>query len=47
MTNLLWETAFAVTRDTTTRDFELLMKLGIARRLGKGRSTSYILVTFA
>ena len=47
LTSRLCETAFAVTRDTTTRDFELLMKLGIARRLGKGRSTSYVLVTFA
>ena len=47
LTSRLCETEFAVTRDTTTRDFELLMKLGIARRLGKGRSTCYVLVTFA
>jgi len=47
LTSRLCQTAFAVTRDTTTRDFELLMKLGIVRRQGKGRSTSYILVTFA
>jgi predicted HTH transcriptional regulator len=37
------EKEFAVTRDTTSRDFDVLVKLGIARKEGKGRSTRYVL----
>jgi predicted HTH transcriptional regulator len=42
LTSRQCEAEFDVTRDTTTRDFNLLMKLGIAKKEGKGRSTSYV-----
>lgn len=34
---------FKTTRDTTVRDLKLLMKLKIARKVGSGRSTHYVL----
>lgn len=43
LTSRRCETEFEITRDTATRDFNLLMKLGLARREGKGRATYYIL----
>lgn len=36
------EEDFGVTRDRATRDFSLLMDLGLAKRQGRGRSTSYV-----
>ena len=36
-----------ITRDTASRDFALLMELGLADRQGRGRSTSCILITKA
>jgi len=39
------EKEFDITRDTAARDFRLLMKLGVATRQGRGRSTSYVLAT--
>jgi hypothetical protein len=32
-----------LTRDTANRDFEMLVKAGIAVRMGAGRSTAYLL----
>lgn len=43
LTSRRCEDEFGVTRDTATRDFGLLMELGLAIRQGRGRSTSYIL----
>ena len=43
LTSRRCETEFGVTRDTATRDFALLMALGLAIRQGQGRATSYIL----
>lgn len=37
------EKKFKITRDTATRDFSLLMNLGLARRQGRGRSTHYVM----
>jgi len=37
------EGEFGVTRETATQDFNLLMRLGLAKREGRGRSTSYVL----
>ena len=34
---------FDITRDTASRDFDALVKLGIAQKIGAGRSTRYIL----
>lgn len=39
------EHEFGITRDTASRDFALLMELGLANRQGRGRSTSYVLIT--
>ena len=36
---------FDITRDTANRDFKELVKLGIAQKVGSGRSTHYILQT--
>jgi predicted HTH transcriptional regulator len=33
---------FGVTRETANRDFEVLLKAGVAVRKGKGRSTVYV-----
>ena len=43
LTSRMCEKHFNITRDTATRDFALLIKLRIARREGKGRSTRYVL----
>jgi len=43
LTSRRCETEFGVTRDTASRDFGLLMELGLARRQGQGRATSYLL----
>jgi predicted HTH transcriptional regulator len=45
LTSRRCEHEFGITRDTTSRDFTLLMELGLANRQGRGRSTSYILST--
>jgi predicted HTH transcriptional regulator len=45
LTSRRCEKEFGVTRDTATRDFALLMQVGLAVRQGRGRSTSYILAS--
>jgi predicted HTH transcriptional regulator len=45
LTSRRCEQEFGITRDTASRDFALLMELGLADRQGRGRSTSYILIT--
>jgi predicted HTH transcriptional regulator len=47
LTSRRCEEEFGITRDTATRDFGLLMELGIAARKGSGRSTSYVLAVKA
>jgi ATP-dependent DNA helicase RecG len=42
LTSRVCEERFHVTRDTAVRDFNLLVKLGIAKAEGKGRSTRYV-----
>lgn len=42
LTSRWCEETFGVTRDTAARDFGFLIKLGLARREGQGRSTRYI-----
>jgi len=42
LTSRRCEDEFQVTRDTTARDFRLLIQLGVARKQGKGRSTRYV-----
>lgn len=37
------ETLFSVTRDTANRDFGLLLGMGLLRKVGRGRSTRYVL----
>ncbi len=43
LTSRRCEAEFGVTRDTATRDFALLLELGLARKEGRGRSTRYVL----
>jgi predicted HTH transcriptional regulator len=43
LTSRRCEVEFGVTRDTATRDFNLLLELGLARKEGRGRSTRYVL----
>jgi predicted HTH transcriptional regulator len=43
LTSRRCETEFGVTRDTTARDFALLVELGVARKQGKGRAVRYVL----
>jgi ATP-dependent DNA helicase RecG len=43
LTSRRCEAEFAITRDTANRDFNLLMKLGLVKKEGKGRSTRYVL----
>ena len=43
LTSRRCEQEFGITRDTATRDFGLLLELGLAVRQGRGRSTSYVL----
>jgi ATP-dependent DNA helicase RecG len=43
LTSSRCEEEFHITRDTTNRDFMLLIKLGLAVKEGKGRSTRYVL----
>jgi ATP-dependent DNA helicase RecG len=45
LTSRRCEKEFDITRDTAARDFNLLMKLGLATKQGRGRSTSYVLAT--
>jgi len=47
LTSRRCEDEFGVTRDTATRDFALLMDLGLAKRQGRGRSTSYVFASKA
>ena len=47
LTSRRCEQEFGITRETASRDFALLMELGLADRQGRGRSTSYILITKA
>jgi len=42
LTSRRCEAEFAITRDTASRDFSFLMKLGLVRKEGKGRSTRYV-----
>ena len=42
LTSRRCEKDFGVTRETTAQDFRLLVKLGVAKREGKGRSTRYV-----
>lgn len=44
LTSRRCESEFGVTRDTATRDFALLLELGIAQKQGKGRSVRYVYV---
>jgi ATP-dependent DNA helicase RecG len=37
------ESEFGITRETATRDFALLLELGIAEKQGKGRSVRYVI----
>lgn len=41
LTSRRCEEEFGVTRDTATRDFALLIKLELAEKIGRGRSTRY------
>ena len=41
LTSQKCEKLFAVTRDTANRDFILLIKLGLAQKIGAGRATRY------
>jgi ATP-dependent DNA helicase RecG len=43
LTSRRCETEFGVTRDTMASDFALLVKLGVARKQGKGRAVRYAL----
>lgn len=43
LTSRRCEAEFSVTRDTTSRDFNSLMKLGLIRKEGRGRATRYVL----
>ena len=43
LTSRRCEETFGVTRDTTNRDFRLLVELGLAQKEGGGRSTRYVL----
>ena len=43
LTSRRCEFEFSVTRDTANRDFDLLLELGLAKKLGRGRSTRYAL----
>ncbi len=43
LTSRRCEEEYGVTRDTAARDFNLLIKLGLATRKGRGRSTNYVL----
>jgi len=43
LTSRRCEEEFHITRDTTSRDFMLLVKLGLAVKEGKGRSIRYVL----
>lgn len=45
LTSRRCEQEFGITRDTATRDFSLLLELGLATRQGRGRSTSYVLAS--
>jgi predicted HTH transcriptional regulator len=42
LTSRRCEEEFGVTRDTTSRDFSLLVELGLAKKEGQGRSTRYV-----
>ncbi len=42
LTSRRCEAEFSVTRDTANRDFSLLIKLGLAKKEGQGRSTRYV-----
>ena len=42
LTSRQCEAEFNITRDTTSRDFNLLLRLGLAKKEGKGRSTRYV-----
>ena len=44
LTSRRCEGNYRVTRDTANRDFKVLMELRLARRIGRGRSTRYVLV---
>ena len=43
LTSRRCESEFGITRETATRDFALLLELGIAKKQGKGRSVHYVI----
>jgi len=43
LTSRMCEEKFGVTRDTASRDFSLLLELGLAKKEGQGRSTRYVI----
>ena len=43
LTSRRCESEFGITRETATRDFALLLELGIAEKQGKGRSVRYVI----
>ena len=45
LTSRRCEADFGITRDTATRDFALLLQLGIAIKVGRGRSVHYLRAT--
>lgn len=42
LTSRRCEAEFGISRDTATRDFALLLKLGVAEKVGRGRSVKYL-----
>ena len=45
LTSSFCQQEFEVSRDTTSRDFKLLIELGLARKEGAGPSTPYVVET--
>lgn len=43
LTSRRCEEEFGITRETATHDFSLLIEFGLAKRVGQGRSTRYVL----
>ncbi len=43
LTSRKCETLFSITRETANQDFSLLLELGLLKKVGRGRSTRYVL----
>lgn len=43
LTSRKCETLFSITRETANQDFSLLLEMGLLRKVGRGRSTRYVL----